>query len=246
MNLVFEYIHYRWKAINNSRISSETENRIKNCISQSKTKLAFETELNEYRRLAIKDKRTISVDDFGAGSKKMGAERRISSIYKNSRSAKRFQRIMYNLIREFDCSNVLEMGTSLGFTSVFLSKAVKDGQIATIEACKNTSQEASKLFYNLKLSNIDLIQSTFLSYFENSSTDQFDFVFVDGHHDGTALLEYIDFLMPRIQTTCIFVLDDIRWSDSMLIAWKNLTRRADFPINIDLFRMGILVFERPK
>jgi predicted O-methyltransferase YrrM len=243
MNLVLEYIHYRWKAKQKSKFSSETSDRIKNCITQSNVKLAFETELLAYRNAAKQENRTILVQDFGAGSKKMGATRTIQNIYKNSRSTTPYQRILHNLVCEFNCKSILEMGTSLGFTSIYLSKANVSGKVTTIEACENTAAEAEKLFIELQLTKIELIHSTFLDYFEKREENAFDLVFIDGHHDGKALLGYMDFLAKSCKANCIFILDDIRWSKEMLAAWNELISRPEFIFHHDLFRMGILIMK---
>jgi predicted O-methyltransferase YrrM len=243
MNLVLEYIQYLWKANLKSTDTNETAAKIKNCITSSTSNLAYENELKVFRNIAKRQNRKIQVKDFGAGSKKMGFERSIQSIYKNSRSSLKYQRILFKLVKEFQCDSVLEMGTSLGFTTVYLSNAVKTGKVTTIEACQETANEAKSLFQEMKLENVVLVNSTFSDFFEKNPEQTFDFVFVDGHHDGKALLEYMEILLKRCKSGCIFVLDDIRWSGSMYDAWKELIQKSEFDFHFDLFRMGILVYK---
>jgi hypothetical protein len=38
----------------------------------------------------------------------------------------------------------------------------------------------------------------------------------------------------------LLILDDIRWSKSMLNAWKEVCNSDSFHVSIDLFRMGII------
>lgn len=241
MNLVLEYIQYLWKAKLKSTDTSETASKIKNCLLSSATNLAYESELKVFRNKAKRDNRKIYVKDFGAGSKKMGTERSIQNIYRNSRSGLKYQRILYKLIGDFHCQSVLEMGTSLGFSTVYLSKAIKTGNVTTVEACPETVKEASTLFQETDLENVNLINSTFTDFFKNYPHQTFDFVFVDGHHDGLALLEYMEILLKRSDAGSIFVLDDIRWSDGMFAAWNELVSMPEFSTSADLFRMGILV-----
>lgn len=241
MNLVLEYIHYKWKNTFSPQISDETQAKIKNCVSFSNTVLAYENDLKVFRNFAKSTTRKINVIDFGAGSKKMGSERSIQNIYRTSRSTISAQRMLYQLIREFKCKNVLEMGTSLGFTTVYLSKGNEQGNVTTLEACPATALEAKQLFDKLNLKNVELICSTFSDYFEKNTFTKYDLVFVDGHHDGEALLNYMNILLNRSLPGCIYILDDIRWSDSMYSAWQKLIQKTEFEFHIDLFRIGILV-----
>ena len=43
----------------------------------------------------------------------------------------------------------------------------------------------------------------------------------------------------------LLVLDDIRWSNSMLSAWNALKGNKKYHISMDFFRMGILI-KRPQ
>jgi predicted O-methyltransferase YrrM len=241
MNTIVEYIHFRWKNTFSSKVFKETQTKIKNCLSSRTTTLAYENELKVFRNIAKLTTRKINVLDFGAGSKKMGQQRNIQTIYKNSRASLKFQRILHHFVKEFNCQSVLEMGTSLGFSTVYLSKANDLGKVTTVEACPETAREAENMFRQMKLDNVELVKSTFADYFEKNTNQKYDLVFVDGHHDGKALLNYMDTLLNRSVSGCVFILDDIRWSDSMFSAWKELLQKSEFECHFDLFRMGILV-----
>jgi predicted O-methyltransferase YrrM len=241
MNLVLEYIQYLWKSNLITTDNSETTLKLKNCLTSSTTTFDYEKELEVLRKLAKNKKRKIVVQDFGAGSKKMSNQRSIKNIYKTSQSSRKFQRILHKLVEEFNCQSILEMGTSLGFSSVYLSKATKKGIVTTVEACTATANEANSLIQKMNLKNVNLVNSTFHEYFKKYPSENYDFVFVDGHHDGLALLDYMEILHSRTLPGTIFVLDDIRWSDSMLFAWKKLIQKPEFICSYDMFRMGVLV-----
>jgi predicted O-methyltransferase YrrM len=86
-----------------------------------------------------------------------------------------------------------------------------------------------------------LIHSTFDEYLAQNPKEIFDLVFIDGHHDGEALLRYLDALKNNTHDDTIFILDDIRWSVSMFDAWQKIIADPKCHVTMDFFRMGMVV-----
>lgn len=78
-----------------------------------------------------------------------------------------------------------------------------------------------------------------------ASERRFDLVFLDGHHEGPALLAQWAQLAPRLKPGAWVVVDDIRWSKGMHAAWCQLAS-IDGLIALDLFRMGALHVSRSE
>lgn len=241
MNLILAYIQSRFRTLSTIRKKGTFVGYIHECRNKGNENITFEQEIQAIRTETKKDKRTITIQDFGAGSKKLSNERSISAIYKTSVASLKFQRMLFQIVSQFECKNILEMGTSLGFSAVYLSKASL-GKVTTVEACPAIYNEATQLFDKMQLKNVTAIHSTFVNYFEKENSEPYDLVYIDGHHDGTALLSYVEILKPRLSQKAILVIDDIRWSKGMQEAWSTLINDADFKSNVDLFRMGILEF----
>jgi predicted O-methyltransferase YrrM len=115
-------------------------------------------------------------------------------------------------------------------------------KIISLEACPETYQFTSS--HLNPFSNIQVINQTFEHFLNESQNQIFDFIFIDGHHDGDALLQYLEKLKPFTHSETIFLLDDIRWSQSMFDAWNKIKEDKKYNLSIDLFRMG-LVSPRP-
>jgi predicted O-methyltransferase YrrM len=114
--------------------------------------------------------------------------------------------------------------------------------LISIEGCPETYSIAKE---NLKPYPIALINNTFKNVIQSFSEEKFDLVFIDGHHDGKALIEYLDALSPFTHKNTVFILDDIRWSNSMLDSWNKLKGSDSYHLSMDFFNMGILV-KRPQ
>lgn len=242
MNILFEYINYR--------LNAKFRHGIHSPFVFDLTDKAFRIPLNFEEKEQIqahvkqlkKNQQSIEIQDFGAGSKKLGNLRKISSIYATSSSRGKYGKFLFQLARHLQPTSILEMGTSLGVGTLHLHIGNPTAKITTIDACSNTQKTAIQYFP--KSENVSFINQTFIDFLSQTESTTFDIIFVDGHHDGEALKKYMLQLEAFSHDETIFVLDDIRWSDSMLNAWNELRSEEKYHVSIDLFRMGILV-KRP-
>lgn len=245
MNLGLEYIKYRWNAKGSRGIRSPFIQDLRDkCLTISKDSADYKLINSIIKSLESSDK-SIDIEDFGAGSKKLGNTRSIKSILKTSSSKGKYGDFLYRMCKHYKFNNILEFGTSLGIGSIHMQLGNKSGNIVTVEACNNTRKLALSNFENIENHHITSIESTFETFLNKSETNVFDLIFVDGHHDGTALLSYMKSLRKFSDNNTIFILDDIRWSESMLSAWNLLYSDEEFHVSVDLFRFGILS-RRPK
>jgi predicted O-methyltransferase YrrM len=187
------------------------------------------------------DSRSIQITDAGAGSHKLGRERKVSSILALSSSKGKYAKLLYRLARHYQPKRILEFGTSLGVGTVHLALGAPKADVLTVEACPETQKIAIEQFTRLNLNNISPVLSTFQQFIESYQGELFDMVFVDGHHDGQALLSYMNELKPITHNDTIFVLDDIRWSNSMMEAFETLVDSSNYHVSMDFFRVGIIV-----
>ncbi len=188
-----------------------------------------------------KNESKIEINDFGAGSKRLNNTRKIKEIYKISSSKGKYSLLLYKLAHYYHPKNILEFGTSLGIGTFHLASGNNSGKVTTVEACENTLNEAKRNFTNFKIKNVTAVHSTFDAFLSSSQNRSFDLVYIDGHHDGKALLVYLEKLKPLTHNDTIFILDDIRWSDSMYSAWTTLINDPYYHVSLDFFRMGIIL-----
>jgi len=240
VKLGLEYIKYRRKAKRRHGIHSPFVFNLQDNVLRTKVDDSDQQQLNSLFKSLSSNHSTIKIEDHGAGSKKLSNSRKISSIFKTSSSRGKYGRMLYQLAKAYKPKEILEFGTSVGIGSICMQLGNPESKITTVEACENTRLIALKNFSQLSSNNITSTHKTFELYLSHLEEASFDLVFIDGHHDGDALLNYLERLTPFTHNETLFILDDIRWSDSMLNAWKKLIESTDYHVTLDFFRMGII------
>lgn len=241
MNIGVEYIKYRWKAKGRHGIHSPfVYDLMDKCLKVLIDKEDHENLNDLFSALKI-DSRSIEVEDFGVGSKKLSNLRSVPTIFKTSSSKGKYGKLLYQLSRFYKLENILEFGTSLGVGTAYLQLGNPKAKITTVEACKNTRELALESFKMLELENIESILSTFDEFIKNKPNTKYDLIYIDGHHDGDALLRYMNELKENSHDETLFILDDIRWSNSMFNAWNKIINDDRYHVTLDFFRFGIAI-----
>lgn len=153
---------------------------------------------------------------------------------------------LWQLTRRSKSRRVLEMGTCVGVSGSYLAAAAGDGRgggmLRTLEGHEDRAEVARETFRRLELTDVEVVVGTFRRTLPGALDDEpFDLVFVDGHHDGDATLEYVDLIRAASRPGTVLVLDDITWSDSMAAAWTEVQRRLAASAHADLGRVGVVV-----
>lgn len=240
VNIVFEYIKYKWNAKGRHGIHSPFVYDLVDKVFKIDCSTSNSALLDSIFKELKNNKKIITIKDFGAGSHKLGNQRSIQQIFKISSSKGHYGKILFQLSNYFKPKKILEFGTSLGIGTLHFHLGNPESQITTVEACPETLNFTQD-FLKDKVSNVSFIESTFSDFLNQISTEKYDLIFVDGHHDGKATIEYMQKLEKHSHNDTIFILDDIRWSNGMFEAWNILRNSEKYNVSIDLFRMGILI-----
>jgi predicted O-methyltransferase YrrM len=243
--LIREYIKYKLKSQGKHDIHSPfvfdfVTRCLKTKINQKDLDL-----IKSIRKQLLTNSKLINVSDFGAGSKKLGKQRTIKQIFKNASSKGIYSKLLYQLANHYQPQNILELGTSLGYGTVQFALGSPNSNTVTIDACTETQEVAKNHLSDKAFSSIEFISNTFDNYFQTLQNKRFDLVFIDGHHNGQALLSYMEVLKKFTHNDTIFIIDDIRWSEDMLAAWNEIIKNKEYHLTLDLFKVGIVI-KRPQ
>lgn len=119
-----------------------------------------------------------------------------------------------NLVKIKNPKSVLEIGTSNGFSTLWLAKNLSSkAKITTIEVNKERSEQAKKNFEFCKLDNIECICLNVFEVIENFK-EKFDFIFIDAEQEHYLnLLQKIEEL-NLLERNGIILFDNILNHDS--------------------------------
>jgi predicted O-methyltransferase YrrM len=242
---VKKYIQYKLNAKDEHSIHSPFVFKLYTEVINNRHKYYAFDELNKIRKQLVNNQQTIEVVDLGAGSKKMSSTRKIADIAKYSVAAKKYAELLFRLINYFKPRSVLELGTSLGLSSLYMANAANQATITTIEGCPNTYAFAKQLIADAGIKNIEAINTSFDTAFETILQDKKqDVVYIDGNHTYEATINYFTELLKHSNENSVLIFDDIYWSEGMTKAWEAIKAHAAVTLSIDLYKVGLVFFRK--
>jgi len=204
-------------------------------------------DIEEQRKKLLNDDTRITVTDLGAGSHlNKNRTKAIKDIAKNALKTPRLAQLIYRLAKHNNPSGIIELGTCLGITTAYLSKACAEADIVSIEGCPETAKKAYQNFQDLELDNVELQVGNFDELLPKiiEEATQLDFVYIDGNHRKDATLNYFNWCLPKVHENSLLIFDDIYWSTGMKEAWQEIKNHPEVTVTIDLFWIGLVYFKK--
>ena len=240
---IIEYIKFLWHSKNEHAVHSPF---IFDLITKCFYHRTFYPEYNQlqsYRKSLLSDSQIIEIKDFGSGSKVFSSNKRqIKDIAKTSGTSHKRSKLLFRLMTYLNVQNALEFGTSLGIGTYSMALGNQNASIRSIEGCPEISRFTSDKFEQLNINNVQVVNKVFSSALQDFKQNQFDLVFIDGHHDKEATIQYFQQLLLNAHNDSVFIFDDIHWSKGMTEAWDSIKNHPEVTVTIDTFFWGFVFF----
>jgi predicted O-methyltransferase YrrM len=214
-------------------------------VFRNKTDPAVVRNIEMLRAGLLKDKRVIEVTDLGAcADNQTDNKRKVSSIARYSAVSGKYGMLLANMAAEFGSPLVVEFGTSLGISTMYLALSCGETPVFSMEGCPATAEIAGENFQKAGLKNIRLS----VGPFEEKIPEIIErgispgLVFIDGNHRKEPLLYYFKTMAGISDKNSVIIIDDINYSREMSEAWNEIKQNGKVSITIDIFRMGIVFF----
>lgn len=195
------------------------------------------------RKKLLDNQNQIEIRDLGAG--KQHSRRKISEIARKSAISPQKGELLFKLVDFFRPQNIIELGTSLGLGTLYLSEASAKADLYTFEACPNLIGLARKHLENA-YAKIHFLEGNIDETLEANllKINRIDFVFFDANHRSEPTWRYFEQCLAHCHEETVFVFDDIRWSADMQSVWQKIIADERVSISLDLFSVGIVFFKK--
>ena len=216
-------------------------------VFRNKTDMSIVFKVEAIRNKLLSDKRKIVVEDFGSGSKRMKSNfRKVSDLTKYSSVPKKYGTLLSKLSAEFGSPSVVELGTSVGISTMYLALANSQSQVFTIEGAAEISKTATNNFVEGKIQNITTLTGTFEDILPEVLLEikKPGLVFIDGNHRKDPVINYFYQVAEVSGENTVVIIDDIYNSREMEEAWIGIKKHAKVSMTVDIFRMGMVFFRK--
>lgn len=206
--------------------------------------------IEDIRRHLQKNDQSITVSDFGTGSKYGNqVNRKISQVVKSASSPKQ-GRFLFRLVHFLRPQVILELGSNLGIGTLYMAEACSSQtRIFTYEGCPNIAHLSQRLHQNSHTEIQSItgnLDETLLTQF--TKIQRVDLVYFDANHKLKPTMYYFELCLEKAHENTCFVFDDIYHSSEMKRAWQCIRENPSVRLSIDLFDLGIVFFStrQPK
>ena len=253
LKFFLKYIRYYLTAQTKHDIHSPFVFDLLTNIIEDKTPFYVYKNIEAVRSKMLLSTETIDVLDFGVGSESVDKKRKkkIKTIAKYSAKSEKYCFLLFRLVNHFQPQTILELGTSLGISTLYLASPNSKSKIITLEGCSQTAEVAKHNFEQLKLKNIEQVVGNFDETLKvvlekycklQTANCKLDLVFFDGNHRKAPTIRYFEQCLNFSNENSVFIFDDIHWSQEMEEAWSAIKNHPQVTITIDLFFLGLVFF----
>lgn len=249
IQFIFNYLFYRFTSQTKHDIHSPFVFDLLTNVIEDTTPFYAYAEIEALRKELLRSKELIPVTDYGAGSSFNNSHhRRIKDIVRHVSKMPKYGQLLFRIVNHLHPQTLLELGTSLGISTLYQAKPSSQSKLITIEGCPETARLAARNFRKLSAENIELMVGNFDKVLPKALQElkKTDYVFFDGNHRKEATIRYFEQCLPFIHNNTLFVFDDIHWSKEMEEAWKYIQNSPHVTITIDLFFLGLVFFRKEQ
>lgn len=216
-------------------------------VLNNKSKYTPPASIEHLRQELLHDHRLLHIEDLGAGSRiHTSKEKKVKDLAATALKSKKYAQLLFRLVKHYQPGTIIELGTSLGITTSYISAANPDATVITIEGSKAIQQIADENFKKLAIKNIKSLQGNFDVLLPEvlKPFPTVDLGYIDGNHRYAPTIDYFCQLLRKAHNDTILVFDDIHWSEEMERAWKEIQSHSSVRCTVDVFFLGFVFFRK--
>ena len=170
------------------------------------------------------------------------------ALWKRNLESTRVYELLFRLVNDAQPHSILEIGTSVGVSSIYLSCCRKKARFITLDEKSEVNNLAVALFRRY-CSKIDYRTGDVSSLVPEALSElgTLDFLLLHpGHYPLITLQTLFEQCISASNPCSVFVIQGIHSSSAMKKWWKELVADERLGITFDLYDMGIIYFDKKK
>ena len=205
-------------------------------------------EIENLRKTLKQDHSLLKKTDFGTGKIQNNVSQKVKQIVKSSAKSAKYGQCLHRLVKHFKPQNMLELGSSLGISTLYQASANRDSNFTTLEGDPIVAKYAKNHLQKLNCGNVSVKVGNFDDTLDQvlNNYERLDYVFLDGNHQEKPTIQYFEKCLRKAHNNSLFIFDDIHWSKEMENAWKYIKEHKKVTVTIDLFFIGLVFFRKQQ
>jgi predicted O-methyltransferase YrrM len=206
------------------------------------------TTVEQVRYFWTRQKHPVPLTELGAGSRSSSTRQMTTRhLARHVAIPPATGRFLFRLANFLRPDVVVELGTNLGLSTLYLHLSDRRRTLYTVEGNRKLVELAQQSW------QLGGARPTLQPYFGTfaeilpelvAQVPQIGLLFLDGDHRAAATLDYFETALPKLGNDSVVVVGDIHWSPGMEKAWEQLKAHERVRASLDLYNLGLLFFRR--
>lgn len=154
--------------------------------------------------------------------------------------------LLFRLTNHFKPEKILQIGPSMGISTLYLTSYAPGLQIVSIENRKEFSSISEWVYKEAARSSIDLRTGDYAELLPSvlKEMGEVDFIFFNGKNEQEDTLWLFTTCIKYLHEGSVFVCTGIHDNKRMRSFWKEVCAREEVTVTLDLYSMGVAFFNK--
>lgn len=197
------------------------------------------SQIENMRKVLKNTTKTLMVGN--EGEKK---EVKISSLLKQGSISPSYDQLLFRLSRYFHPKNILEIGTTIGLSTMYMAAPDSTCNVYTVEKDAGISSLARLNFKRAEFSNIKVLNENVSSPVVTDliKTNQIDLYYFGRKASDEDVRCVLECTTNRYSSSTVIMISDIYKTKEREILWNEMKQIKGVRVCLELFFYGILIF----
>jgi predicted O-methyltransferase YrrM len=155
--------------------------------------------------------------------------------------------LLFRLANYFKYKKILQIGTGVGISTLYLTSYNSDIQCISLEAVPAFADIAKRFLDSEMQATVAIHVGEYQQLLPEALTalQQVDMVYFKSKREQAHTIALFEQVLPHIHSNTCIVFDGIKATQQMRQVWKTICNHPQVTVTVDLYSMGIVFFD-PK